>query len=190
MEKVTSMDIERIENAVREILIAVGEDPQREGLIETPQRVAKMYEEVFDGLTRTPKVHTEKTFSESESEFVLVKDIPFHSTCEHHLLPVIGQAHVAYIPKNGQVIGLSKLARIVEDYALRPQLQERLTNQVADLLEVELEAEGVFVVLEAEHMCMTLRGIKKPGSKTITYASRGVYNDRDSRREVLDMIQL
>lgn len=184
------MDRERIEGAVREILLAVGENPDREGLVETPQRVAKMYEEIFDGLNRDPKVHTEKTFSESESEFVLVKDIPFHSTCEHHLLPVIGQAHVAYIPKDGQVIGLSKLARIVEDYALRPQLQERLTNQVADLLTDELGAIGVFVVVEAEHMCMTLRGIKKPGSKTVTYASRGQYTDRDQRQEVLDMIQL
>ncbi|WP_205692065.1 MULTISPECIES: GTP cyclohydrolase I FolE [Lactobacillales] len=184
------MDMERIEKAVREILLAVGENPDREGLVETPERVAKMYAEVFDGLNRNPRIHTEKTFSESASEFVLVKDIPFHSTCEHHLLPVIGQAHVAYIPKDGQVIGLSKLARIVEDFALRPQLQERLTNQVADVLAEELGAEGVFVVLEAEHMCMTLRGIKKPGAKTVTYATRGAYTDRGRRQEVLDMMNL
>lgn len=190
MEKGDKMDTKRIEKAVREILLAIGENPDREGLVETPERVARMYAEVFDGLTRDPKIHTEKTFSESASEFVLVKDIPFHSTCEHHLLPVIGQAHVAYIPKDGQVIGLSKLARIVEDFALRPQLQERLTNQVADVLANELGAEGVYVVLEAEHMCMTLRGIKKPGSKTVTYATRGVYNDRDRRQEALDMMQL
>jgi len=184
------MDKERIARAVREILLAVGEDPDREGLQETPERVAKMYAEVFDGLNRDPKVHTEKTFAESASEFVLVKDIPFNSTCEHHLLPVIGQAHVAYIPNGGQVIGLSKLARIVEDYALRPQLQERLTNQVADILTNELGALGVFVVIEAEHMCMTIRGIKKPGSKTVTYASRGIYEDPTKRQEVLNMIQL
>ena len=184
------MDMERIEKAVREILLAVGENPDREGLVETPERVAKMYAEIFDGLNRDPRIHTEKIFSESASEFVLVKDIPFHSTCEHHLLPVIGQAHVAYIPKDGQVIGLSKLARIVEDFALRPQLQERLTNQVADVLAEELGAEGVFVVLEAEHMCMTLRGIKKPGAKTVTYATRGAYTDRGRRQEVLDMMNL
>lgn len=184
------MDMERIEKAVREILLAVGENPDREGLVETPERVAKMYAEVFDGLNRDPKIHIEKTFSESASEFVLVKDIPFHSTCEHHLLPVIGHAHVAYIPKDGQVIGLSKLARIVEDFALRPQLQERLTNQVADVLADDLGAEGVYVVLEAEHMCMTLRGIKKPGTKTVTYATRGVYTDRDRRQEALEMMQL
>ena len=154
-------------------------------------RVAKALQVLTRGYAQVPhKVLTDALFAEKYNQMVIVKDIDFFSMCEHHVLPFYGKAHVAYIPKDGQVIGLSKLARIVEDFALRPQLQERLTNQVADVLAEELGAEGVFVVLEAEHMCMTLRGIKKPGAKTVTYATRGAYTDRGRRQEVLDMMNL
>jgi len=184
------MDKVRIEKAVEEILHAIGEDPEREGLAETPQRVAKMFEERFSGMEKDPVEHTKKIFHEDQSELVLVKDIPFTSTCEHHLLPVIGKGHIAYIPKDGRVIGLSKLARILEDISLRPQMQERITNDVADVLMENLDPEAVFIVLQAEHMCMTLRGIKKPGSTTLTKAVRGTFNeDKELRQEVLDMIR-
>jgi GTP cyclohydrolase IA len=179
----------QIEGAVRLILEAVGEDPNREGLLDTPKRVAKMYEEVFSGLTIDPKEYFETIFSEDHEELVLVKDIPFYSMCEHHLVPFHGIAHVAYVPKDGKVAGLSKLARVVEAVSRRPQLQERITSTVADTIMETLEPHGVMVVVEAEHMCMTMRGVKKPGAKTVTSAVRGVYvTDSNARREILSYI--
>ena len=168
------MDRAKIEEGVRLILEGVGEDPGREGLAKTPERVAKMYEEVFAGLTEDPAQHFETTFDEHHEEMVLVRDIPFYSMCEHHLLPFYGKAHIAYIP-DGKVAGLSKLARTVEVFARRLQLQEQLTGQIADALMNELKAKGAAVVIEAEHMCMTMRGIKKPGSRTVTFAKRGLF---------------
>jgi len=184
------MDKERIENAVREILLAIGEDPDREGLIDTPKRLARMYEEVFSGLQEDPEKHLEINFRDEKfDELVLIKDIPFYSMCEHHLVPFFGKAHVAYIPKNGRLTGLSKLARVVETVAKRPQLQERITATVADIIMKNLDPCGVIVVIEAEHMCMTMRGVNKPGSKTITSAVRGVFKkDPRSRAEVMSMI--
>ncbi|WP_071395595.1 GTP cyclohydrolase I FolE [Bacillus tuaregi] len=180
----------QIEEAVRLILEAIGEDPNREGLLDTPKRVAKMYEEVFNGLGQDPKEHFETIFGEDHEELVLVKDIPFYSMCEHHLVPFFGKAHVAYIPRNGKVTGLSKLARAVEAVAKRPQLQERITSTIADSIYETLEPYGVMVVIEAEHMCMTMRGVKKPGSKTVTSAVRGTFlNDAASRAEVLSLIK-
>jgi GTP cyclohydrolase IA len=179
----------QIEEAVRLILEAVGEDPNREGLLDTPKRVAKMYEEVFSGLTIDPKEYFETIFSEDHEELVLVKDIPFYSMCEHHLVPFHGIAHVAYVPKDGKVAGLSKLARVVESVSRRPQLQERITSTVADTIMETLEPHGVMVVVEAEHMCMTMRGVKKPGAKTVTSAVRGIYvTDSNARREILSYI--
>ncbi len=184
------MDKVRIEQAVREILSAVGEDPDREGLLDTPARVARMYEEIFAGLNDDPGRHLQVYFQEEKyEEMVLIKDIPFHSVCEHHLVPFFGKAHVAYLPKGGRLTGLSKLARVVDTIAKRPQLQERLTAAVADLIMEKLDPYGCMVVIEAEHMCMTMRGIKKPGSKTITSAVRGtLQTDARSRAEVLAMI--
>lgn len=184
------MDKARIEQAVREILSAVGEDPDREGLLDTPARVARMYEEIFAGLNDDPGRHLQVYFQEEKyEEMVLIKDIPFHSVCEHHLVPFFGKAHVAYLPKGGRLTGLSKLARVVDTIAKRPQLQERLTAAVADLIMEKLDPYGCMVVIEAEHMCMTMRGIKKPGSKTITSAVRGtLQTDARSRAEVLAMI--
>ncbi|MBO0958149.1 GTP cyclohydrolase I FolE [Neobacillus sp. MM2021_6] len=180
----------QIEDAVRLILDAIGENPNREGLLDTPKRVAKMYEEVFSGLNEDPKQHFETIFSEDHEELVLVKDIPFYSMCEHHLVPFFGKAHVAYIPRNGRVTGLSKLARAVEAVAKRPQLQERITSTIANSMMEKLEPHGVMVVVEAEHMCMTMRGVKKPGSKTITTAVRGVLaDDAIARSEVLSLIK-
>ncbi|ETI66477.1 MULTISPECIES: GTP cyclohydrolase I FolE [Neobacillus] len=180
----------QIEEAVRLILEAIGEDPNREGLLDTPKRVAKMYEEVFSGLNEDPKQHFETIFSEDHEELVLVKDIPFYSMCEHHLVPFFGKAHVAYIPQNGRVTGLSKLARAVEAVAKRPQLQERITSTIADSMMDKLDPHGVMVVVEAEHMCMTMRGVKKPGSKTVTTAVRGVLaDDAIARSEVLSLIK-
>lgn len=183
------MDFERIEKAVREILIAIGEDPDREGLIETPARVARMYGEVLGGLHADPKQHI-KIFNETDNdEMVTVRDIPLYSMCEHHLLPFVGKAHIAYIPKNGKVIGLSKLARIVGDFARRPQLQERLTSQIADFLEEALEPQGVAVIIEAEHLCMTMRGARAAGAKTQTSALRGVMkSDARTRSEVMALL--
>ena len=169
------VDKEKIEIAVRMILEAIGEDPDREGLKDTPKRVARMYKEVFAGLSQDPSEHLERYFTEEHEEMVLVKDIPLYSMCEHHLLPFYGKAHVAYIPRKGKVTGLSKLARVVEGFAKRPQLQERLTSQIADAIMEKLNPRGVLVVIEAEHMCMTMRGVKKPGSKTITSAVRGIF---------------
>lgn len=184
------MDKERIEKAVREILLAIGEDPDREGLADTPRRLGKMYEEIFSGLYEDPEKDLEIYFQDEKyEELVLVKDIPFYSMCEHHLLPFFGKAHVAYLPKNGKLTGLSKLARVVETIAKRPQLQERITAAVADTIAKKLEPYGVIVVIEAEHMCMTMRGVKKPGSKTVTSAVRGVFKtDSKSRAEVMSMI--
>ncbi|WP_219622800.1 GTP cyclohydrolase I FolE [Peribacillus deserti] len=180
----------QIEEAVRMILEAVGEDPSREGLMDTPKRVARMYEEIFTGINQDPAEYFETIFGEEHEELVLVKDIPFYSVCEHHLVPFFGHAHVAYIPRNGRVTGLSKLARAVEAVAKRPQLQERITSTVADTIMNKLEPHGVMVVVEAEHMCMTMRGIKKPGSKTVTSAVRGIFREDDrSRAEVLSLIK-
>lgn len=185
------MDKKRIENAVREILFAIGEDPDREGLVGTPDRIARMYEEIFSGLNEDPSKHLEVYFQdEKHEELVLVKDIPFYSVCEHHLVPFFGVAHVGYIPKDGKLTGLSKLARVVETIAKRPQLQERLTSKIADTIVEALEPYGVIVVIEAEHMCMTMRGIKKPGSKTVTSAVRGIFkDDAKSRAEAITLIE-
>ena len=185
----SSINHAQIEEGIRLILEAIGEDTNREGLLETPMRVAKMYEEVFAGLKIDPKEYFETIFSENHEELVLVKDIPFYSMCEHHLVPFYGIAHVAYIPRNGRVAGLSKLARAVEAVSRRPQLQERITSTVADTLMETLEPHGVMVVVEAEHMCMTMRGVNKPGAKTVTSAVRGVFTDDATKRsEVLAYI--
>ena len=180
----TKIDKQRIEAAVKEILIAIGEDVEREGLLETPARVARMYEEIFAGLHMDPSEHLLKQFSaDKHDEMVIVKDIPFYSMCEHHLMPFYGVAHVAYIPdRNGAITGLSKIARTVEGYAKRPQLQERLTSQIADGIMDKLKPTGVLVVIEAEHMRMTMRGVKKPGSKTLTSAVRGVFKKNAATR--------
>lgn len=177
-----SVDKEKIKQAVRMILEAVGENPEREGLLDTPKRVANFYEEVFAGLHLDPANRLSAIFSEDHDEMVIVRDIPFHSMCEHHLVPFVGKAHVVYIPNQGRVVGLSKLARVVEDYARRPQLQERLTSQVADLLMTKLRPQGVMVVVEAEHMCMTMRGVRKPGASTVTSAVRGVFETSAATR--------
>ena len=183
------MDNQRIENAVREILLAIGEDPDREGLVETPKRVAAMYGEIFSGLCENPAAHLKMFQDAGNDEMVIVRDIPLYSVCEHHLLPFIGCAHIAYIPKDGRIIGLSKLARIVNTFARRPQLQERLTAQVADFLANELTPHGVAVVIEAEHLCMTMRGARAAGSKTQTSALRGIMKtDAKSRAEALQLI--
>ena len=180
---------EKLESAVYQLLEALGENPEREGLLDTPKRVAKMYQEMFSGLHEDPKDQFTAVFSENHDEIVLVKDIPFYSMCEHHLVPFYGKAHVAYLPSDGRVTGLSKLARAVEVASKRPQLQERLTDQVATALEEALQPKGVFVMVEAEHMCMTMRGIKKPGSKTVTTVTKGIFKDnRDERNEILSLI--
>jgi len=184
----TPIDKERIARAVREILEAVGEDPDREGLRDTPDRIARLYEELFSGLWRDPRDDLKKFFSEKHDEIVLIKNISFDSMCEHHLLPFMGQAHVAYIP-GGKVIGLSKLARVVDSVARRPQVQERMTDQIANLLTEELGAKGVAVVVEATHTCMTIRGVRKPGSVCITSAVRGIFRTNpSSRAEVMALI--
>jgi GTP cyclohydrolase I len=182
------VDIELIEQSVRTILRAVGEDPDRSGLVDTPRRVARMYAEMFAGLHSDPAQHLKVAFPEKYDEMVLVRDITFTSMCEHHLLPFSGVAHVAYIP-NGHVTGLSKLARVVEEIARRPQVQERMTHDIANLLERELKAPGVAVVIEAEHSCMAIRGVRKPGSRTVTSALRGQFKtDQSSRAEVMALI--
>lgn len=184
------MDKDKIKQAVKMILEAVGEDPEREGLLDTPRRVADMYEEIFSGLHENPAKHLEVIFNEPHNEMVIVRDIPFHSVCEHHLVPFIGKAHVVYIPKDGRLTGLSKLARVVDGFARRPQVQERLTSQVADLLMDKLQPMGVMVVMEAEHMCMTMRGVKKPGSATVTSAVRGVFErSQSTRAEAMALIK-
>lgn len=182
------VDLPRIAAAVRDILAAVGEDPDREGLLETPRRVARMYAELFEGLRTDPAVHLETVFSERYDEMVVLRDIPFHSMCEHHLMPFEGVAHVAYLP-DGKVVGISKLARVIDAYAHRPQVQERLTSQIADLLYDTLAAQGVAVVLKATHTCMTCRGVKKPGSLMVTSALRGRCKaDARTRSEVMTLL--
>lgn len=182
------VDLPRIERAVREILAAVGENPDREGLLETPARVARMYAELFRGLHEDPRDHLKKFFTEKYDEMVLVRDISFNSTCEHHLLPFMGKVHIGYVP-NGKVIGLSKLARVVETVSHRPQVQERMTEEIADLLIQELDVKGVAVVIEASHSCMTIRGIRKPGSVCVTSAMKGLFRKNlSSRQEVMTLI--
>ena len=184
------VDKQRIEAAVKEILEAIGEDPNREGLVETPHRVAEMYADIFSGLQDDPRRHL-KIFSEPENdEMVVVRDIPLYSMCEHHLLPFIGKAHIAYLPCDGKVIGLSKLARIVSDFSKRPQLQERLTAQIADFLIEELQPKGVAVIVDAEHLCMTMRGARAAGARTQTSALRGtIRSDARTRAEVMSLLQ-
>ena len=183
MRSVGPVDQERAAAAVRELLLAIGEDPDRPGLQETPQRVARAYSEVFAGLAQDPYDILATTFAEDHDEMVLVKDIPMYSTCEHHLVPFHGLAHVGYIPaEDGRVTGLSKLARLVEVFARRPQVQERMTRQIADALDDVLKPRGVIVVIEAEHLCMAMRGIRKPGSTTVTSAVRGMFRDSAATR--------
>ena len=183
------MDKARIEAAVRELLAAVGEDPDREGLLETPRRVANMYEEIFSGLTEDPRQHLKIFHEGNAEEMVTVRDIPLYSMCEHHLLPFTGVAHIAYIPREGRVLGLSKLARIVNCFARRPQLQERLTEQIADFLFTELDPLGVAVIIEAEHLCMTMRGVRAAGARTQTSALRGILrSDPRTRAEALSLL--
>ena len=184
------MDKEKIMQAVRDILIAVGENPDREGLKETPKRVANMYEEIFAGLNDDPKRHLKFFDEKSNDEMVVVRDIPFSSMCEHHLLPFVGKAHIAYIPSDNKIIGLSKFARIVDNFAKRPQVQERLTSDIADFLEENLSPKGVAVIVEAEHTCMNIRGAKASGSSTMTSALRGIMKkDARTRAEVLSLLQ-
>ena len=188
-KKSKKVDTERIEKAVKEILLAVGEDTNREGLKGTPERVARMYAELLGGMHEDPKVYLRSVFTENYDEIVLLRDIPFHSICEHHLMPFIGSAHVAYLP-SGTVLGVSKLARIVDCFARRLQTQERLTYQIADFIMDSLKPQGVTVVLEASHSCMTIRGIKKPGSVMVTSALRGIFKrDPKSRSEVLSLMR-
>jgi len=180
---VTGVDRTRIEKAVREILEAIGEDPDREGLLRTPERVADMYAEIFAGLSDDPAEHLSVTFAADHDEMVMVKDVPLYSMCEHHLAPFIGRAHVAYIPNaNGRITGLSKLARLVDSYARRLQVQERLTSEIAEEIEAKLQPRGVLVVIEAEHLCMSMRGVRKPGTTTVTSAVRGLFRDNPATR--------
>ncbi len=178
-----TVDHARIEAAVREILTAIGEDPDRDGLLDTPARVARMYAEITSGLRENPEEHLYKVFDVHHDEMIMVRDIPIYSMCEHHLLPFYGHAHVSYIPRTGgRITGLSKLARLVDGYARRPQVQERLTRQVADAVQTALEPAGVLVVVEAEHMCMSMRGVRKPGSSTVTSAVHGIFRENVSTR--------
>jgi GTP cyclohydrolase I len=182
------VDLPRIRAAVREILLAVGEDPDREGLVETPDRVARMYKELFSGLRDDPRAHLRKTFTQKYDEMVLVKDISFSSVCEHHLLPFFGKAHIAYLPA-GKIVGLSKLARVVEALSRRPQVQERMTEELADLLVSELHPRGVGVILEASHTCMAIRGIRKANSLCTTSAMRGLFRENAATRtELLSLV--
>ena len=185
----STVDQPRIERAVREILAAIGEDPDRDGLLETPKRVARAYAEFFAGLHQDPKDVLSTTFDLDHEELVLVKDIPFYSTCEHHLVPFHGLAHIGYIPsEDGKITGLSKLARLVEIYARRPQVQERLTTQIVDALMEHLQPKGAIVVIACEHLCMSMRGIRKPGAKTVTSAVRGQVRDAATRAEAMSLI--
>ncbi|MCI0184326.1 MAG: GTP cyclohydrolase I FolE [Acidibacillus sp.] len=185
----SGFDQKKIEIAVRMILEAIGEDPDREGLLDTPARVGRMYSEVFSGLHQDPREQLKTIFNEDHNEVVLVKDITFYSMCEHHLVPFYGHAHVAYIPQGARITGLSKLARLVESTARRPQLQERLTSTIANALVDRLDPAGVAVMIEAEHMCMAMRGVNKPGTKTLTTAVRGILaTDTNKRKEVFDLM--
>lgn len=188
MEK-SNIDTQKIQQAMRMMLEAIGENPEREGLVDTPRRVARMYEEIFQGCEQDPRDFLKVSFTEYHDELVLVKDIPLYSMCEHHFLPFYGKAHVAYIPKGGRVVGISKLARVAESYARRPQLQERLTSQIADCIYETVNPFGVAVVIQAEHMCMTMRGVRKPGSVTVTSAVRGLFETRaQTRNELLSLL--
>jgi len=183
------IDLARIQRAVREIIEAIGEDPEREGLRDTPRRIANMYAEIFSGINCDPASVLQVTFEEDHQEMVILRDIPFYSMCEHHFLPFHGVAHVGYIPR-GRILGISKIARVVELLARRPQLQERLTGQIADALMQSVEPQGVAVVIEAEHLCMTMRGIKKPGSTVVTSANRGIFREKPvTRDEFLSLIR-
>ena len=186
-----SVDTKRIEAAVLEILAAVGEDPARDGLLRTPERVARMYEELFTGFDENPADHLEVTFAADHDEMVMVRDIPFASLCEHHMVPFMGRAHVAYIPgADGRITGLSKLARLVDGFAKRLQVQERMTSQIADAIEEALEPKGVLVVVDAEHLCMSMRGVKKSGTSTVTSAVRGLFrSDTATRFEAMQFVQ-
>ncbi len=186
-----SVDVERVRAAVSELLSAIGEDPARDGLVATPERVATMYEELFSGLHDDPARHLEVTFAAEHDEMVMVRDIPFASLCEHHLVPFLGRAHVAYIPNDdGRITGLSKLARLVDGYARRLQVQERMTSQIADAIDSVLSPRGVLVVIEAEHLCMSMRGVKKPGTVTVTSAVRGLFrSDVATRAEAMQFIR-
>jgi len=186
----SSVDLGRIEKAVREILEAIGEDPDRDGLVATPERVARMYAEIFRGLHEDPADHLTVTFEADHDEMVLVRDIPLYGSCEHHLIPFAGRAHVAYIPgRDGRITGLSKIARLVEGFARRPQVQERLTTQIADALAEALQPDGVLVMIEAEHLCMSMRGVKKPGALTVTSAVRGLFKTNPATRaEAMSLI--
>ena len=184
------IDEAKMKKAVRLYLEAIGEDPDREGLRETPDRIAKMAREIFSGIGAEPKAHLERTFDENHQELVLVSNIPLYSFCEHHLLPFFGKAHVAYIPRKGMVSGISKLARVVEGYSRRLQIQERLSGQIADAIVEKLDPLGVMVIIEAEHMCMTIRGVSKPGARTTTSATRGVFRKvAATRAEALALIK-
>ncbi len=190
-ERPVGVDVKRAAAAVRELLAAAGEDPDRPGLVDTPMRVAEMYAELLSGMVETAGGHLEVTFSAEHDEMVMVKDIRFSSLCEHHLVPFLGKAHVAYIPnEDGRITGLSKLARLVDSHAHRLQVQERLTTEIAETIETELAPRGTLVVIEAEHLCMTIRGVKKPGAKTITSAVRGLFrNDAATRSEAMAFIR-
>jgi len=190
MSQSPDIDHDRIAAAVKEILAAIGEDPDRDGLRDTPQRVARMYSEICSGLREDPATHLDTTFEVAHDEIIVVRDIPFFSICEHHLIPFFGKAHVAYLPQNdGHITGLSKLARLVDGYAKRPQVQERLTTEIADAITHKLNPRGAAVVLEAEHLCMSMRGIKKPGATTVTSSMRGIFRENPScREEVLNLI--
>lgn len=184
------MDRKKIEKAVKDILEAIGEDPLRRDLVDTPKRVAQMYEEIFAGIGQDAKKELEVVLDQKHHEIILLKGVPLYSVCEHHLLPFIGRAHVAYIPRNGRVTGLSKLARVVDILSHRPQVQERLTTQIADIIMAKLKPLGVMVVLEAEHLCMSMRGVKKPGTLTVTSAVRGIFKENQkTRTEVLALMK-
>ena len=185
------MDKKKIEKAIKDILEAIGENPKKKDLLDTPRRVAEMYEEIFSGIKQDPEKELEIILDQKHAEIILLKNIPLQSMCEHHLLPFIGKAHVAYIPKNGRVTGLSKLARVVDILAKRPQVQERLTTQIADIIMSKLRPLGVMVVIEAEHLCMSFRGVKKPGVLTVTSAVRGIFKENPkTRSETLALIKL
>lgn len=181
---------EKIEIAMKQIIEAIGENPEREGLVDTPKRIAKMYAEICSGIQEDPKTHMETTFNCDHTDPIIVKDISFYSICEHHFVPFFGKVHVAYIPQNGVITGLSKLVRVVESIARRPQLQENLTSQIADVIMECLNPSGVLVVVNAEHMCMSMRGVKNRGANTVTSVARGIYKDDDKKREeILSLIK-
>ena len=184
------MDKKKIEKAIREILAAIGEDPKRKDLQDTPRRVAEMYEEIFSGIHQDPRKELEVILDQKHDEIILLKGIPLYSVCEHHLLPFVGKAHIAYIPKQGRVTGLSKIARLVDVLAKRPQVQERLTTQIAEIIMSKLKPQGCMVVIEAEHLCMSFRGVKKPGTLTVTSAVRGIFKKNEkTRAETLALIK-